>query len=323
MMTKQTRALSLLTLTLAGATVGCGDPQADDGYVGEPLLSVNGSIVSASEATLSGDIVPAIGWSFRVEAGDFEHFRVQETEVRGEFPAGFTMNIVSPPPGDNPRAQPVKGYESEPIVQLGAIIALPKDHADEIVVGYEDSAVEEDCTEDESGTTCVSKYCDYYGACFTQRCNWDTDECTLLEGDPAVAAGLGIAKGFVDNYMVIYLDRPAERGSVWAYTFGAEELAAGYHLVKTIEDDGDDSEYTQADLDCRSEARDQAEKNFEEAYGLSINTDEVSDDNPLIEAFFFLENAAMQAAGCKPDLWGRIADSDEKLVMKLGDFELQ
>jgi hypothetical protein len=323
MMTKQTPALALLTLALAGATVGCGDPQADDGYVGEPLLSIKGSIVAASEATLAGDIVPAIGWTVAVERGDFEHIRVQETEVRGEFPSGFTMNIVSPPPGDNPRAQPVKGHESEPVVQMGYIIALPEEHPDEIVVGYERGAIEEECTEDESGTTCVSQHCDYYGECFTQRCHWETEECTLVEGDLAVAAGLGLAKGIVDNYGVIYLDRPAQRGSVWAYTFGAEELAAGYHLVEFIEDDGDDSEYTQADFDCRNEATDQAAKEFEELYGVSLDSDEINDDDPRIEALFFLENAAMQAAGCKPDLWGRIADGDEKLVMKLGDFELQ
>jgi hypothetical protein len=323
MTTKQTRALSILTLALAGSAVGCGDPQADEPHADDLVLDVDPSILvpepAFATALSTSDLVPAVGWAVQIESGDFEHLRVQNTQVHGAFPDSFTMNLTAPPATDNPLAQPVEGFESEPLVQQGYVLALPKDHPDEIVVGYEASAADEECTEGEDGTTCVSTYCDYYGACFTQSCNWTTDECTLIEGDPAVAAGLGLAKGVVEDYALIYLDRPAQRGSVWAYTFGVEELSAGYHLVKL---DVPEAELTQHDYDCRNAASHRAAKHFEDAYGIDPDSDELNDDNPLIQALFFLEEAAAQSAGCKADPWGRIVDNDETLQMKFSGFEI-
>lgn len=318
MITKQTRALSLLILSLAGATVGCGDPQADDSYVGEPLLSIQGSIRTTSDRSLTGDIVPALAWAVDVDQGDFEHVVVQETEVRGEFPNSFTMNLVSPPPAEALYLDPIKGFESEPAVYYGYILAVPAAHDQKLVLGYERSPVEEECDLDENGHgECVSTYCDYYDQCFTERCQRPGWECTLTEGEPEVRAGLGKAAGFVEDYAVIYLDRPARRGSVTAFMWGVEELAAGFHLVDF---NGVEEEFSPADFECFDAADVQARADFEAAYGVSAAEND-DDDDQLREALWMYEQAAHMAAGCKPEPDGRIVEKPKGLVMNLGGLD--
>jgi hypothetical protein len=319
MMTKQTRALSFLTLAIAGAALGCGEPQADDGYLGEPLLTVQGSIRTTGSTTISGDVVPAVAWLIGTdEAYVYEHALIQETAVRGEFPTHFTMDVVSPPPAKVPKTLVIKGLESEPLVQVATLIALPKKHDPEVVLGYGDDPVEESCVKNAAGETeCTSKYCDYYGECFTERCNWETDECTLVEGRPQTQAGLGIAAGFVVDYRVIYLDRPAKRGSITAYHYGVEELSAGYHLVKEVEV----NDLTMEDSICLGAADTQGDKDFGAAYGFEPGSEEWM-DHPELEIDSFAEtyyrDAAARRAGCRHVVEDLIVDGTDDLVMTLG-----
>lgn len=95
------------------------DGLAPPEYRGEPLLSVRGSITSVTGEKLDPRLVPAVAW---MDDGDDARFLLQDVDVRGDFPANFTLNMLEPPP------EGALFEEEGSEMAIGHIIAADPDH---------------------------------------------------------------------------------------------------------------------------------------------------------------------------------------------------
>src|SRR4051812_41883193 len=83
------RGISFLLPVLAAAA--CSSQKTPD-YAGDPLAQVHGTITSSAPA--ASEVIVAVGW-----AGGDNGVKV-DVGVRGDFPARFSLDILSPPPPD-------------------------------------------------------------------------------------------------------------------------------------------------------------------------------------------------------------------------------
>jgi hypothetical protein len=77
---------------------GCGS-LADGSYLGEPLMSLSGTVITESLDRSFNDetIGVAMLWTLNLDGGD----AAQSAVVRTEFPARYTLDIFQPPPQGN------------------------------------------------------------------------------------------------------------------------------------------------------------------------------------------------------------------------------
>ena len=87
---KNLRKLMVLASALTASTfaIGC-DSQAGDGYTGEPLLSIHGTVQSGA---VDPDLVPALG--FTVSDGLY----LVDGHMTGSFPSQFQFDVTDVPP---------------------------------------------------------------------------------------------------------------------------------------------------------------------------------------------------------------------------------
>lgn len=226
----------------AFALAGCAAQNTTD-YEGESLFSMVGQ-VEASLDMEQGALKPAI--AFMTPEG--HEIALLDTEVSGEFPASFRIDVYAPPPaaviGGVEREQP-----GEPGWSIGFIAAVTADHLATmhlagVVTG---SDVPEVC--DDEGCTNVYEAAtdeNEMSGTVTVHCPPGEDAisidpervpaCSVVErtGDPMLVS---IWKdptfaGAAVNFAVLYLDGPAPAGGLVAERFHAPEgLAAGYHLM--------------------------------------------------------------------------------------------
>lgn len=90
--------MSLLRGSLfVGALLAAGcDPQVDDDYKGEPLASLQGTIAVADEQPSPGDVSTAVLWHDFAESDSA--VVTEPVQVRGSFPAEFSLDLFEPPP---------------------------------------------------------------------------------------------------------------------------------------------------------------------------------------------------------------------------------
>jgi hypothetical protein len=79
---------------IAGALASGCDVQAGPGYQGEPLFSIQGSVVNHAP-TAVGYAEVMLGWAQR---SDMTPIPGTTVPVLGEFPASFTIELFTPPP---------------------------------------------------------------------------------------------------------------------------------------------------------------------------------------------------------------------------------
>jgi len=218
------------------AGVACGSKAGED-YKGTPLFQISGSVrIENDEAP--DDLVPAL--AFNTEDG----LVLQDVEVRGEFPAKFTLSVYEPPPPGT-----VFRDGDDPEIGLAYLTAVPRDHEAFMVIprfsggGYQCGYPERRTYETES------RWCTPEDECYVERtqctCVYksyasseDPDEtCEILEtsGDPALKNPWPKLGGLSENYLVAYF--PEESLAVLnnegfysqAYT-GGKGFKVGYNL---------------------------------------------------------------------------------------------
>ena len=238
-MTKTRMSLFLRTsacLLPLATSVACGSEAGED-YKGKPLFQISGSVrIENDEAP--DDLVPAL--AYNTEDG----LVLQDVEVRGEFPAKFTLSVYEPPPPGT-----VFRDGDDPEIGLAYLTAVPRDHEAFMVIprfsggGYQCSYPEPSDYETES------RWCTPEDECYVERTHCtcvyksytssdDPDEtCEILEtsGDPALKNPWPKLGGLSENYLVYYIPEESvpvlnnKRFYSEAYT-GGRGFKAGYNL---------------------------------------------------------------------------------------------
>lgn len=246
------------------AAAACA-PQANDEYLGEPLLRMRGS-VSTKALTTTQPIVPALcffdeiapSWlNLEIFPADIQaafengnsaapnvQLHVLDVQAHGQFPAEFKVDVYAPAP--EAAIKPL--FSGEPRAAWGRVCAVQADHKS-IAKGIghtsnflcEHPVPEGAClftsalrTEDGARYYFEQRDCPSFNAppdqCQTQR---GGDETLLTE-----TAGFEDVVAIAQDAEVVYLAEPAPPGSYTAYRLGAPDgLAAGYHLIKEASDE--------------------------------------------------------------------------------------
>lgn len=152
------------------ASLGC-EAQVSGGYTGEPLLSMQGTVVLTEPR--SGDLVPAL--AFRSTLID--------PEVRGTFPAEVRLDVMEVPPESalfdfaDPNQQGKVG--------LGRLVVVPRNHPRAVSVLPKGTA---ECNDD--GSACISREetCDDQGRCRQRTLECTYEDCPIASqtGDPTI-----------------------------------------------------------------------------------------------------------------------------------------
>jgi hypothetical protein len=239
-------------LCFAGPALSGCDGRAGNDYHGESLLSVTGSVHIQNDDA-PANLVPAL--AFR--NSKTPEFEIVDVDVKGDFPARFTLDVFTPPPES--AIQNVK-FPEEPKAAFGYIAAVTPNHPKSIGAPSNTSAVSEcypvsngdgGTSSAEAGTppqeTCFteSRWCKSSApgegdstACYVEKseCDARLGSCVVTEmtGDPALKS-VGFwdtLAGFSRNYVVAYLEKAADPSTFLSYALaGGRPLEAGYHLV--------------------------------------------------------------------------------------------
>jgi hypothetical protein len=151
---------------------GC-DAQVGEGYEGEPLLSLKGTVV-LRDAEAREDMVPTLVPFFPYE--NEYTFPVIDGEVTGDFPAKFRFDVMTPPPERS--ILPMHDYSGKLLGHgtIASLAMLPRNHS-----GLLAGESHELCPDTEA--TCIEN--SY--ACVGERCRTTTYEC--VREDPCESLG--------------------------------------------------------------------------------------------------------------------------------------
>jgi len=276
----------------------CGR-QVDTEYLGEPLLSLRGQVLSSSLTTngepqakpalcfrhlsyhdgfaVSNEIIPA---DLREKVGDLSRpaeraidMNIVDVESRGDFPAEFAVDVYLPP--DPRTVRPLR--TGEPLSALGTICAVTPEHADFVQalprLEFSDCSEREGC-----GGANIRMNMDasrFYVERFTcPEGATGPSECTVTrEGDASLRRENGGFESVVamnDDIQILYLAEPAPKGSYTAYRAGSiEGLPAGYH-VRTSTSAGEGGGYFP--FNCLSGVFEKSLVELNETLGTSYET---------------------------------------------------
>jgi hypothetical protein len=246
-----------LWLCAASALWACGDGQAEDDYLGEPLLVAQGSVV-ASDLALTRDLILSLLFiDYGQPGASSSVMHYVKSEVVGSFPSDFTMRIYDPPPPEVLVA-PVPG---EPAFATGELLTVRRDHPDWL----------RQETTFEAGQPKLLRTCAPNGACRERDLNapecasppdyracpvndaW-TDYHSSSGGSDSLHATLIL-------YDFMYFADAAPAGGVLSKYFASgQAIGKGYHLLihrltPEVVDDPDD---VAASLACSERARQRA-----------------------------------------------------------------
>lgn len=266
-----------LSCALLMAALGGCSAQATTDYQGDPLFTMTGRVELQLSTPAMQDLVPSLAF---MAPGQSE-IRFVETEVSGEFPAGFRIDLYTPPP-----ASVINGFEyedipGEPRHSLGYIAAVSPDRLPVLYYGTSlGFASEESCDATSCTVTWDAKNDDAsrQGTVISQ-CPPPSEPGGLarIELDPAVLGACHVVgrtgdpmfiawlsdpmfAGASSEYAVLYLEGPAARDGYVAHRFGAPDgLAAGYHLLRVVPIPADSEDARQA---CRDQAEQDAIANY-------------------------------------------------------------
>ena len=224
------KALALPLLLAAQFLPGC-DSQAGADYRGEPLLSVNGSVVIQNQNPPS-NLVPALAFITK------QTLSFTDVEVSGEFPARFRLDVFEPPPPSSLYDWEDPGDENEPTYAMGFITAVSANHPASVPTEVDDSRGYVECSPD--GCTRVVDLCAPGEGCYRSvtKCDLNNQNCVVVEesGNPALARGwLRYLAGLSSNYLVFYFPDGVKSDTLISYGLnGSRALAPGYYLVEVV-----------------------------------------------------------------------------------------
>jgi hypothetical protein len=262
----KSNALALPMLLGVQFLAGC-DSQAGKDYRGEPLLSINGSVVIQNQNP-PGNLVPALAFiNYNKRTLDFA-----EVEVTGEFPARFTLDVFDPPPAGSLYDWEDPGDENEPTYAMGFITAVNADHpasisAEDGSTGYVECGP--------SSCTHILDVCAPGEGCYHRvtHCDSNNENCVVVEesGNPALARGwLRYLAGLSANYLVFYFPDGVKKETLVSHNLnGDRPLSPGYYLVQV-------ANYTPAEAEeqeaCFEAARQEAVNRFNAEHGTAYET---------------------------------------------------
>lgn len=276
------RPLTRVTLALSIAMIASCDSQFSPSYSGESLLTIIGSVEIAKQ-NHEALVIPALAYAIP----DVGKVLIQEVGFRGQFPSNFRLDIYERPPSE---AYINGTYQTsgEPRMAVGYITAVPADHADALQAATDATSNVFSCTEETCDQPCGGKGClvsitDYCVAdepdlpCYreTLYCPTfvsDQEDCTVeAMGDPSLKESpLGAFAGFSQNYVVVFLEKPAAKGSVTAAFLGSPNgLPAGYGLysVRPLTEDE-----AAANQECTARAEVRGAAGFNQEFGTQLET---------------------------------------------------
>lgn len=240
-------------------------PQANDEYLGEPLLQMRGS-VSTAALTTTQPIVPALCFFEEIapswlsldifppeiqaaldnskSAAPNAQLHVVDVQAHGQFPAAFKVDVYAPPP--DAAIKPL--FSGEPRAAWGSVCAVQADH-EPIATGI-GSAGDFRCDNPVSDGACLfttalrtadgSRY--YYEQLDCPNYDAASDQCQRRSGGDETllteTAGFEDVVAIAQNAELVYLAEAAPAGSYTAYRLGAPDgLSAGYHLRRQPSDE--------------------------------------------------------------------------------------
>jgi len=265
-----TRVLSRFLAFAASLGLAACDAQAPIDYIGESLLSVQGS-VQLDPQTDTRALQPALAfWSEELEA-----LHIIDVDVSGEFPNRFQFGVYAPPPDDS-FVMWKTGNETGRMA-FGFVTAVAADHPEYAPMASSSSS-----------TTCLDTGCDEQRTfcigqgdakqCYVERlrcpiagADADALDCDRIssEGDPSIAnQPWSTLAGISENYVVIYFEEPSAAGSPIAHTLGFEGgVAAGYHLLAVRLPTEAEEELAKA---CDARAKQIAVERYNAAHGTAL-----------------------------------------------------
>jgi hypothetical protein len=282
--------LGVSVMVFGALAMGC-DAQVSPDYVGEPLLTITGSVSIAGEHR-DQELIPALGFPGLF---DGPAVYVMDVQVHGSFPSDFQLDVSEPPP-QGALEHPTLRTKGEPKVAVAYITAVTADHPTVVhnyssvsVTGYlcEDARREDGLCRVKTIQECntiAGKY-----ECTVQdefcpgqdspesACVWETGTADPPVSPDAVALDTWTQfAGFSQNYQVLYFEHEAPKGSATAAWFGStESIPAGYGLyeVRKLTE-----EERQAAVDCSRS--DEAARHAAELYNAAHGTDYTTFDCP-------------------------------------------
>ena len=274
-----TRVLSRSFAFSASLGLAACDAQAPIDYIGESLLSVQGS-VQLDPQTDTRALQPALAfWSEEQRA-----LHIMDVDVRGEFPNRFQVGVYDPPPDDS--FVTWKSGNETGRMAIGLVTAVAADHPDYApMVSSSSSGTCQDTGCDEQRTFCLDQ--DDAMQCYTEtlHCPFagaDAQDCDRLssQGDPSIAdEPWSTLAGVSENYVVMFFEEPQAAGSFIAHTLGFEGgVAAGYHLVAVRLTTEAEKELAKA---CDARATQVAVDRYNAAHGTALTEWELEDFDAL------------------------------------------
>jgi len=268
-------------LCAATAIWACGDGQAEDDYLGEPLFSAHGSVLS-NDLELTRGVTLGLQFSHWMPPATVE--QVIKAEVVGSFPSAFTMRIYEPPPPE----VVVAIVPGEPAFATGTLVAVRPDHP-----GW----LRQQTFGSITGGPLVVRTCTRDGQCRdidlnAPGCGSPPDYRPCHPDDPWTVYN---PTGQTEDYRFIYFAAAAPAGSVTSrYFAGGLPIAKGYHLLI---DKGthEDTETTEADTACYLRAAQRANAAVNTRHG---REPAASIDSELAVELAGEQMIAMVAEGC-------------------------
>jgi hypothetical protein len=270
------------------ASVACGSVAGTD-HKGNSLLQISGSVRIDNEDA-PADLVPAL--AFETKDG----FLIQDVEVRGEFPAKFTLNVYEPPPPET-----IMRDSQRPALAGGYLTAVPPDHERIIPLPYfypGDPIDQIAC--DGTPAEVVDEWCTIDRKCYQERkvCTcpvpadkWNPGPATCGEvletsGDPAIKNPWSKFGGVSQNFFILYVPEASlealneEPFFSQEYT-GGKGFKLGYNLIHARHTTPEEK---QAAAECEPAIRAQAWAEYNAAHGTDYSQDTDLETDAYLDA---------------------------------------
>jgi hypothetical protein len=307
-------------LSLCIGLCACGD-QASTAYQGEPLFSMNGRVELNLTRQNADELQPALAF-----LGMESELRFLDVSMSGEFPSDFTLDVFDRPPQDAFVLSEVLAALDAPRMAVARFTVLPPDHPDVLWVeeiSEGGGCLGPDCDPGNEWSAETTRWCTTRGEeadhCFAETVTCPSvdaaDECEMTTaGDPSLRV-----EEVSLNYLLMYVDAAAPRGSVPAYLAGAREhgLSAGYHLLAVEQQT--EAQIAEGEL-CENDAEHLALERYNTEHGTDITLDELRE---LEEAE--LDRLRWQAVAdldchTNNEVWRYVADpAAERVNIRIGD----
>jgi hypothetical protein len=205
-------------LGIAGAVaslaslIGCAGGSTDEPQ-DNSMFTVRASVI-ASQVALTNNLVSAL--TFTPWLADWGHTDfIVMGDHEGRLLEDFELKIYEPPP----RAAMIQLTRGEPAIALGGIGIVSPEHPARL-----------DWERDAQG---VMQVCDESGECGAA----ETNPCGSLNSPSCLGTVVSGKNwglhGVAGRFMVMYLDAPAEAGSIYSTFFAqGNRLPAGYNLIR-------------------------------------------------------------------------------------------